>query len=487
MLEQGIIVHKIVAAFFVFLMGSFTLATAPKGFSYEYALENSWTSLTPLPIAYEVSLGAAIVDGKIYFFAGRAFGGSVAAQYDPDRNNWTKITHPPMDNNWAKVVAYQNKIYVIGGSAKTPTQVYDPSTDTWENKAPIPETIYGHQPNVVDNKIYVISGGSPAFIGLVKASNTTYVYDPATDSWYKMAPIPEPVIAYASAVMDDKIFIIGGGPTTNVPHNATNIVQIFDPKLNQWTSGTPIPTGVVAAGSCSTHGLSAYKRIYVIGGEFKYSGGGLSSDWFSFGTDLNQVYDPYTDSWSSAAPLSGVRWDLSLVNVNDSIYAIGGTISRYSNSYGTFPNCTGATEKYVPIGYGHPYDDSSAAFVPKPIVTLLSPENMTYNSSSISLVFTVNKPTSWLGYSLDGQDTVTINGNITFSSLANGFHNVTVYANSSSSSMGKSETRSFAVEVPDEAALPIEPFPWLPVAAVSVAVAVVVVATAIVYMKKRRS
>ena len=48
-----------------------------------------------------------------------------------------------------------------------------------------------------------------------------------------------------------------------------------------------------------------------------------------------------------------------------------------------------------------------------PKISILSPVNQTYNESSVPLVFTVDKTVNWTGYSLDGQQNVTITGNTT--------------------------------------------------------------------------
>jgi hypothetical protein len=48
-----------------------------------------------------------------------------------------------------------------------------------------------------------------------------------------------------------------------------------------------------------------------------------------------------------------------------------------------------------------------------------------------------------MGYSLDGQDNVTVTGNATLSGLSSGLHNVTVYANDTAGNMGVSETIKF--------------------------------------------
>jgi hypothetical protein len=125
-------------------------------------------------------------------------------------------------------------------------------------------------------------------------------------------------------------------------------------------------------------------------------------------------------------------------------------------------------ERYIPIGYGG---------VP-PKIKVLSPTNQLYNESSVSLVFTVNKPVNWTGYSLDGDENVTVTGNTTLTGLTSGLHNVTVYAKDEFGNTGTSETIIFNVAK--------EPFPAVPVAAASVATIAMVGVGLLVYLKKRK-
>jgi hypothetical protein len=131
-----------------------------------------------------------------------------------------------------------------------------------------------------------------------------------------------------------------------------------------------------------------------------------------------------------------------------------------------------------------PFDiDSVALELPEwatpPTIRLNSPENTTYASENVTLEFTVNKQTTWLAYSLDGQETVTVTGNITLIGLSNGLHNVTVHAKDALENMGKSETTYFSVKVP-------EPFPTTLVATTAIASGAVVGIALLVYFKKRR-
>ena len=117
--------------------------------------------------------GAAAAEGKIYFI-----GGDICERYNPETNNWTTITPPPVYTVLDTVVACQNKIYMTGG----PTRIYDPSTDTWVNASSLPQTLGGYQARVVNDKIYVISGEISGPLGRFDLSNATYVYDPTADS-----------------------------------------------------------------------------------------------------------------------------------------------------------------------------------------------------------------------------------------------------------------------------------------------------------------
>jgi len=165
------------------------------------------------------------------------------------------------------------------------------------------------------------------------------------------------------------------------------------------------------------------------------------------------------------------RGSMGVTVLNDKIYAIGG-FTAVSSGFLILPEVTVVTryatnEVYTPVGYGT---------VP-PVIDVVSPGSQSYNESSVSLVFTVNKPVNWTGYSLDGQDNVTITGNTTIAGLSNGLHNVTVYAEDSRGNMGASETVSFSVEVP---------FPTT-LAATAFAVSAAVIGIGLlVYFKKRK-
>ena len=108
------------------------------------------------------------------------------------------------------------------------------------------------------------------------------------------------------------------------------------------------------------------------------------------------------------------------------------------------------------IAVGYPYSSSfgyrstvQAVFqLIAPKITLSSPQNQTYNESSVPLVFSTDKTANWTAYSLDGEQNVTVTGNRTVIELTNGLHNVVVYANDSLGNIGASQTINFTIAVP---------------------------------------
>lgn len=84
-----------------------------------------------------------------------------------------------------------------------------------------------------------------------------------------------------------------------------------------------------------------------------------------------------------------------------------------------------------------------------PSISLTSPHNATYQIGDISLSFSIDRPPAWTGYSLDGQENLTITGDTTITGLAEGPHQVIVYANDTRGTMGSSDPVHFTVSFPE--------------------------------------
>jgi hypothetical protein len=79
-----------------------------------------------------------------------------------------------------------------------------------------------------------------------------------------------------------------------------------------------------------------------------------------------------------------------------------------------------------------------------PTIAILSPQNKTYYSPYIPLTFETNEPVSWIAYSLNNQPNITISGN-TIIDIADGTHQIIVYANDTAGNTGPSQTIHFTI------------------------------------------
>lgn len=112
-----------------------------------------------------------------------------------------------------------------------------------------------------------------------------------------------------------------------------------------------------------------------------------------------------------------------------------------------------------------------------PTISILSPQNTTYDVTEVPLTFAVSETTSWISYSLDGQANITITGNITLTGLPYGSHTLTVYITDKAGNNEISETIYFIIA---------EPFPTIIVAAIAMT-ATGGTASAIYYIKNKKT
>jgi PKD repeat protein len=96
---------------------------------------------------------------------------------------------------------------------------------------------------------------------------------------------------------------------------------------------------------------------------------------------------------------------------------------------------------------------------PAPQVTMISPGNTTYGTSTVNLNFTLAEPAVWVGYSLDGNANVTITGSTNISA-SEGQHRIVIYANDSAGRTGASNKVYFTVDTsPPVASFTYSPSP----------------------------
>ncbi len=233
------------------------------------SLANTWTTKAPMPTPRS-HLAVGVVNSVLYAVGGFSFpcGCSLATvkAYDPATDTWTTKASMLTARHSPAVGVVNGILYVVGGRTNpnasgawlASMEAYDPTTDTWTSKSPMP-TARGHlAAAVVNGTLYAIGG-------IIDNPNTIYAtveaYDPTTDTWTTKPPMPTPRWALAAAVVGNNAYAVGGASCNGNCPLAT--AEAYDVVSNSWTQLTPMPTarGWLAAGA----GNNA-STVYAVGG-----------------------------------------------------------------------------------------------------------------------------------------------------------------------------------------------------------------------------
>src|SRR2546426_18269 len=205
----------------------------------------TWIAKAPIPTP-RTGLAVGVVNGILY-----AVGGS--------------ITH-----------------FGVGGYTEflSTVEAYNPSTNSWTTKAPLPTPRGELTVGVVDGIPYALGGHRSQ---TEPTLDTMDAYDPVRNVWTAKAPMPTPRGGHAVGVAKGTLYAVGGWGTTTGP---TGVVEAYDPTTNIWTTKTPLPENRNFVGLESVNGI-----LYAVGG-VKLVSSGPDSPPCGFGPCFKFVDDP---------------------------------------------------------------------------------------------------------------------------------------------------------------------------------------------------
>ena len=186
---------------------------------------------------------------------------------------------------------------------------FNPATNTWTPLAPVPDLANAeasgvYAPNV--NKLFVFGGDNPTTGTVV---NTTRIYNIATNTWSTGTPMPDVRAFMGSGHFNGKIYLVGGYTTGNVDPSFGQVWE-YDPVANTFnTSRMSMPATLGGPGFGIING-----HIYIAGGR------NLAN------TNLNTLYDYdiAANTWTGRANMpSGVNVPGSAV-IAGKLWVFGG-------------------------------------------------------------------------------------------------------------------------------------------------------------------
>jgi DNA-binding CsgD family transcriptional regulator/N-acetylneuraminic acid mutarotase len=277
-----------------------------------------WKARAPLPTPRS-GLALVAYEGRIYAIGGESADGVTGAveRYDPEADGWTSLADKPTAVADVAAALIGGEIYVPGGRtlSGSPTAIveaYNPQTETWEVRAPLPVALSAYALAALEGKLYLFGGWDGAVY-----MDTVYEYDPAQDVWTAKTPMPTARGFAGAAVADSKIYVIGGyDGQEDLTTNEEYVPSQDGGERNPWTVKSPMPIGRAGCGVAVAANI-----IHVIGGGWEREvADGLK-------------YNVRTDEWESfEVPVKGQWRSLGLALVDTEIYAIGGWNGDYMDA-----------------------------------------------------------------------------------------------------------------------------------------------------------
>jgi N-acetylneuraminic acid mutarotase len=183
---------------------------------------------------------------------------------------------------------------------------------TWTQKADMPTARSIAGSAVVDGKIYVI-GGAPVPFGLCAVVEE---YDPATDTWTRRADMPTARQGVVAAAVDGIIYAIGGWKGSINNRN----VEAYDPTTDKWVKKADMPNSRTGTAVAVVDGI-----IYIIGG---YDDNDIM-------VSLVEAYDPATGIWTRKADMPTARYSFDACVIDGRIYVPSGA-TKFGEVTGNF-------------------------------------------------------------------------------------------------------------------------------------------------------
>jgi len=272
-----------------------------------------WKKGAPFPEPDEELYGVA-ANGKMYVIGGwgDGKGRGVNYEYDPATDKWTKRTPMPRPAHHAALAAVNGRIYAFGGFVAPATPAipvgaawepiadaweFNPATDSWKPLAPLPGKRGSAIAAEVGGKIYVIGGATtmegskdPFFtaFGPARVLATNDVYDPATNKWESRTAMSVPRNHAFSGAVNGRIYVIGGRTGHGFILSATNtdVVEEYNPASDMWSIPKERMPIARSGGASGTDG----RRIYVAGGE-------VTTTELVGAFRAVEAYEPATNTW----------------------------------------------------------------------------------------------------------------------------------------------------------------------------------------------
>ena len=300
-----------------------------------------WEVVAPIG-KHVYGMTTAVLDGKVHLLGG-VHGGDWTDPidfhqvYDPATDSWSMLAAIPDPRGgigWGMSAIYDGKIYLFGGGSGPDLEgskrvwVYDPAIDEWSQLSDMPVERINGSAVTADDFIYIF-GGHRLHVPPADELISTYRYDPLTDSYERMANMPERGSFITRAYYNGNIYAITGveqewlGGDEFFYIYGQGVLK-YDVAANRWTKlDVPrIRQRTYTLTQLSTD-VTDGSRLFVLGGKPPESSR----------TNLAAYFDMETEKFGQIGALPKGRCCGSAAVIDGKIYVAGGFWERIEDVY----------------------------------------------------------------------------------------------------------------------------------------------------------
>lgn len=172
---------------------------------------NTWAEATPMSVPRSFHTATLLSDGRVLVYGG----GTAAEMYDPASNNWIAVARPLFAHARVSATLLPNGkvLCVPAGVGERNATLYDPISDTWSLAGTISTDRGDHTATLLSNGTVLVTGGGVYTES--RATNTSELYDPTTNTWTLTTPlILGPRAGHTATLLrDGSVLVVGGSET----------------------------------------------------------------------------------------------------------------------------------------------------------------------------------------------------------------------------------------------------------------------------------
>ena len=284
-----------------------------------------WKKGAPSPFA-RVETPSAVVDGKLFLFGGFTDDLQASNQLDvyyPANDSWTRKKDMPTRLTHLNAVLDGGTIWLAGGfKGKHPGPVtnevwkYDLALDAWTPGPPLPESRGGGGLALLEKTLHYFGG--------YKADRDTNAGDhwslpPGGTAWQRESELPVPRGHVSAAVLEGRIYALGGAHGHDKTQIDVNSCHRFDPAAKKWSEIASLPDGRSHFESST---IIHQGRILIVGGRCNSSQPSRNN------VDDLLEYDPKADAWRVIGTMPQKAMAPAAVIISGRIVVTGGGLDN---------------------------------------------------------------------------------------------------------------------------------------------------------------